>query len=111
MPESFPLELSVTAARDLIRQDLSRARIIDVREPHELEICRLEEAEHIPMRRIPERLAELPHDRHLLILCHHGSRSLHVTRYLRQQGFAAVSNITGGIEAWAAELDPSLARY
>ena len=63
------------------------------------------------MRRIPERLAELPRDQHLLILCHHGSRSLHVTQYLRQQGFPAVSNIAGGIEAWAAELDPSLVRY
>jgi adenylyltransferase/sulfurtransferase len=111
MPESFPLELSVTAARDLVRQGPAHARIIDVREPHELEICRLDGAEHIPMRRIPERLAELSRDQHLLILCHHGSRSLHVTRYLRQQGFTAVSNVAGGIEAWAAELDPSLARY
>jgi adenylyltransferase/sulfurtransferase len=111
MPEPFPLELSVTHARDLVRQEPDRVSIIDVREPHELEICRLDVAEHIPMRQIPERFADLPRDRHLLILCHHGSRSLHVTRYLRQQGFAAVSNIAGGIEAWAAELDPSLARY
>jgi len=111
MSESFPLEVSVTAARDLIRQEAAHARIVDVREPHELEICRLDGAEHIPMRRIPEHLAELPRDQHLLILCHHGGRSLHVTRYLRQQGFKAVSNIAGGIEAWAAELDSSLARY
>lgn len=111
MPENVPLELSVTAARDLVRQDPGRARIIDVREPHELEICRLDGAEHIPMRRIPERMAELPRDVHLLILCHHGGRSLQVTRYLRQQGLGNVSNVAGGIEAWAAELDPSLARY
>lgn len=111
MSEPFPLEVSVTAARDLVRQEAAHARIIDVREPHELEICRLDGAEHIPMRRIPEHLAELPRDQHLLILCHHGGRSLHVTRYLRQQGFTAVSNIAGGIEAWAAELDSSLARY
>ena len=111
MPESFPLELSVTAARDLVQGDPVRARIIDVRESHELAICRLEGAEHIPMRQIPERLAGLSRDQHLLILCHHGSRSLNVTRYLRQQGFEAVSNIAGGIDTWAAELDPSLARY
>jgi adenylyltransferase/sulfurtransferase len=111
MPEPFPLELSVTDARDLLRQDPDRVSIIDVREPHELEICRIAGAEHIPMRRIPERLTDLPRDRHLLILCHHGSRSLHVTRYLRQQGFDSVSNIAGGIEAWAVELDSSLARY
>jgi adenylyltransferase/sulfurtransferase len=111
MSESFPLEVSVTAARDLVRQDPAHTRIIDVREPHELEICRLDGAEHIPMRRIPERLAELSRDQHLLILCHHGSRSLQVTRYLRQQGFTTVTNVAGGIDAWAAELDPSLARY
>lgn len=111
MPESFPLELSVTAARDLLRQDPARVRIIDVREPHELAICQLDGAEHIPMRRIPEHLGELPRDQHLLILCHHGGRSLHVTRYLRQQGFTGVSNIAGGIDAWATEVDPSLARY
>jgi adenylyltransferase/sulfurtransferase len=111
MPESFPLELSVTAARDLLREDPARVRLIDVREAHELAICRLDGAEHIPMRRIPEHLGELPRDQHLLILCHHGSRSLHVTRYLRQQGFPGVSNIAGGIDAWATEIDPSLARY
>ena len=68
-------------------------------------------AESIPMQEIPARLASLPRDRHLLGLCHHGGRSLRVCQYLRAQGFPAVTNITGGIDAWAREIDPRLARY
>ena len=55
--------------------------------------------------------AELPRDRHLLILCHSGMRSMRVTQFLRSQGFNAVSNIAGGIDAWAEELDPAMRRY
>lgn len=107
----FPLEISVQTARDLLARDADRTLLLDVREPFELEICRIGNAHHVPMRRIPEALAELPRDRHLLVLCHHGGRSRRVMEYLRDHGFAAVSNISGGINAWAEEIDPSLARY
>jgi adenylyltransferase/sulfurtransferase len=106
-----PLEVTVAEAGRLLAAPGGRAVLIDVREPWETEICRLEAATFIPMRRIPEQLPSLPRDRHLLILCHHGGRSRMVTEYLRAQGFTAVSNIAGGIEAWAGQLDPSLARY
>ena len=85
--------------------------MIDVREPYELEICRVPEADSIPMGNIPDAVASLPRDRHLLILCHVGGRSLRVTQYLRAQGFTRVSNVSGGIAAWADEIDPTLARY
>ena len=85
--------------------------LIDVREPWETEICRVAGAELIPMRRIPEHLTTLPKDRHLLIMCHHGGRSQNVTHFLRSHGFTAVSNVAGGISAWADEIDPSLPRY
>ena len=112
MPEStFPLEVTVAEASQLLKTSPEQVRIIDVREPYELEICRLPGAGHIPMRQIPGKVPTLPRDQHLLILCHHGYRSLHVTQYLRAQGFTAVSNIAGGIEAWAKELDPALPRY
>ncbi len=110
-PTDCPLELPVAEARRLHEGAPDRALIIDVREAHELAICRLPAARHIPMREIPARIATLPRDQHLLILCHAGGRSRRVTEYLRQQGFTAVSNITGGIDAWAAELDPTLPRY
>ncbi|MFM9079662.1 MAG: rhodanese-like domain-containing protein, partial [Opitutaceae bacterium] len=64
-----------------------------------------------PMRQIPERLADLPRDRHLLILCHAGARSMRVTEFLRARGLPSVTNIGGGISAWAEEVDSSLARY
>ena len=107
----YPLELSVAAARDLHRTQPGRIVLLDVREPFELAICRLPDARAIPMREIPDHVGDLPRDQHLLVLCHHGSRSLRVTEYLRDQGFAAVTNIAGGIDAWAQEIDPSLARY
>lgn len=106
-----PLEITVQEAKALQQKDPARTAIIDVREPFELDICRVAGAEAIPMRQIPEHVATLPRDKHLLILCHAGGRSMRVTQYLRAQGFSAVSNIAGGIDAWATEIDPSLARY
>lgn len=112
MTESeIPLELSVQAAHQLRAAAPDRTVIIDVREPYELEICQLADATHIPMRQIPEHLAHLPADKHLLILCHHGGRSMRVTEFLRARGVAKVSNIAGGIDAWAEEIEPSLRRY
>jgi adenylyltransferase/sulfurtransferase len=111
-PEAeIPLELSVEETRELRETHPLATMIIDVREPYELEICQIEGAEHIPMRQIPEQLHRLPKDKHLLVLCHSGVRSLRVAEFLRARGFAAVSNITGGIDAWAAAIDPAMQRY
>ena len=85
--------------------------LIDVREPHEFDICHIEGAELIPMRKIPEHLASLSKNKHLLICCHIGARSMRVTQYLRARGYPATSNIAGGIDAWAEKIDPSMARY
>lgn len=106
-----PLEISVQTARDLLARAADRTVLLDVREPFELEICRVEGARHVPMRRIPETLADLPRDQHLLVLCHHGGRSRRVTEFLRAHGFTAVSNVSGGINAWAEEIAPGMARY
>jgi adenylyltransferase/sulfurtransferase len=112
MPEEeFPLDVSVAEAKRLRDASPESTVIIDVREPYELEICRLAETEDIPMRQIPEQLDALPRDKHLLILCHSGGRSRRVTEFLRARGLARVSNIAGGIDAWAEEIDPTLRRY
>ena len=63
------------------------------------------------MRQIPENLQALPRDQPILVLCHHGMRSLRVTEYLRAQGFPQVSNIAGGITAWAEQIEPGMPRY
>jgi adenylyltransferase/sulfurtransferase len=106
-----PLEVTVAEARQLLDSQPQNTLLIDVREPYELEICRVAEAQSIPMGTIPAALPSLPRDRHLLILCHVGGRSMRVTHYLRAAGFTTVSNVSGGIAAWADEIDPSLARY
>jgi rhodanese-related sulfurtransferase len=108
---SAPLEISVATARQLLDASPGSTLLLDVREAFEREICRLPGGLHIPLRQIPENLPALPRDRHILVLCHHGGRSRRVTEFLRHHGLDTVSNIAGGIDAWAAEIDPSLARY
>jgi adenylyltransferase/sulfurtransferase len=76
-----------------------------------VKICRIEASAPMPMREVAGRLDELPRDRRILVLCHHGSRSRRVTEYLRTQGFPAVSNVQGGIAAWAERIDPAMPRY
>jgi molybdopterin/thiamine biosynthesis adenylyltransferase/rhodanese-related sulfurtransferase len=112
MPDfAVSLEISVEETQRLLATAPGDTILIDVREPYEFDICAIGGAEKIPMRQIPEKLVDLPRDKHLLIHCHHGGRSLRVTEYLRAQGFSRVSNVAGGIEAWAERIDSSLRRY
>jgi adenylyltransferase/sulfurtransferase len=109
--ETHPLEISVEEAKRLLETNPNDIVLIDVREPHEVEICRIPGSQHIPMRQVPEHLGALPANKHLLIQCHHGGRSMRVTEFLRSRGFTAVSNIAGGIDAWSLQIDPSMRRY
>lgn len=109
--EDFPLEISVTEAKRLLDQSPCGVLLVDVREPYEVEIAGIRGAELIPMGQIPSHAHSLPRDEHLLIMCHHGGRSMKVTQYLRAQGYTAVSNIAGGIDAWSEHIDPALRRY
>lgn len=109
--EDFPLEISVQEASELLQRNRAEVQIIDVREPWETEISQIQDATLVPMRQIPQSLGTLPKHQHLLILCHHGARSQQVTTFLRAHGFSKVSNITGGINAWAAEIDLSMKKY
>ena len=63
------------------------------------------------MRQIPANLATLPRDRPIIVLCHLGARSLRVTQFLRANGFGQASNVAGGIDAWAGQIDPTMPRY
>jgi rhodanese-related sulfurtransferase len=89
--------------------------VLDVREPHELEIASVHAAGFkllaIPMGVIPPRLNELDPDQPIACLCHHGGRSMQVATFLESRGFSNVANIAGGIHAWSAEIDPSIPRY
>jgi rhodanese-related sulfurtransferase len=89
----------------------SDAVLLDVREPWELEIARLADSVHLPMAELAQRLDELDPQREVVVLCRSGSRSLAVARFLEARGFRSVANLSGGILAWARELDPSLVSY
>ncbi len=89
--------------------------VLDVREPYELERASIKadgfELVHIPMGVIPPRLAELDPSRPVACMCHHGGRSMQVASFLAHKGFAHVANISGGINAWSMQVDPSVPRY
>ena len=88
--------------------------LIDVREPNEFAITRIEGATLIPMRSVPETLQELEakaDESTLIIFCHHGVRSLNVVNWLRNQGVARCQSMAGGIDAWSIVVDPTVPRY
>lgn len=89
--------------------------VLDVREPHELQMASITangfNLVAVPMGIIPPRLAELDPLQPIACLCHHGGRSMQVAAFLESRGFAHVANIAGGINAWSAEVDPTVPRY
>lgn len=85
--------------------------VLDVREAWELDICKLEDCLHIPLGDLARRIDELPLDRPLVVVCHTGRRSLMATQFLRSAGMDQATNLTGGVETWATDIDPSMPRY
>ena len=85
--------------------------LLDVREPWEWNLCHLPGTILIPMSELPARAAELNKAAETVVICHHGVRSFHAARYLETLGFADVVNLSGGMAAWADEVDPSTPRY
>ena len=85
--------------------------LLDVREPWEFGICRIEGAHLLPMRNIPASLDQLDPQSEIVVICHHGIRSRQVALYLEHQGFGNVVNLEGGMAAWARDVDPAMATY
>ena len=85
--------------------------LLDVREPDELATASIPWATAIPMMEIPARHAELPRDKPLVVMCHHGARSANVAYFLEANGFDNAVNLNGGIDAWSVSIDPSVRRY
>ena len=86
-------------------------RLIDVREPHELEISQLEDATLIPLGTFAARMNELDSAEEIVLFCRTGARSARALDLLRTAGFRKLKNLKGGINAWAREVDPSLPTY
>jgi rhodanese-related sulfurtransferase len=86
--------------------------LLDVREPWEFQTARIEPAKLMPMGDVPSRAhQELDPEEHIVVLCHHGVRSMNVTVWLRQQGFENVQSMRGGIDAWSRRVDPKVPTY
>lgn len=85
--------------------------LIDVREPWEFQIARIEGARLVPLNTVPRLLDELEPDQELVVICHHGVRSRHAAFFLEQNGFTRVINLAGGIDAWSRQVDPSIPVY
>jgi len=110
---NIPLEVT---PQDIKQRRASGENIafIDVREPAEFQLARIEGAELIPMGSVPgelQRLDGLADDKTLIVYCHHGVRSLNVVNWLRQRGVEGCQSMVGGIDRWSLEIDPSVPRY
>jgi rhodanese-related sulfurtransferase len=107
--------MEITPRVAKLRMDAGeKLRLIDVREPFEFQQARIAGAELIPMGTVPTQLQHLDavaDDETLIVYCHHGVRSLQVVNWLREQGVAACQSMSGGIDQWSREIDPSVPRY
>ncbi len=106
------IELSPRQVRDLLTQD-GELVLLDCRLPEEHAAARIERAVLVPMHEMAAHVEDLRRyaGRRMVVYCHHGVRSLRVARWLREQGFAGACSMSGGIERWSREIDPSVPRY
>ncbi|MDB5906585.1 MAG: sulfurtransferase [Massilia sp.] len=93
--------------------DPSRPRplLLDVRENWEFETCRIDGSIQIAMNTVPARIEELDDEAEIVCICHHGARSMQVAAFLERHGFEKMTNLTGGIHAWAVQVDGSMPKY
>ncbi len=105
------LEISVAQLQTLLASP-TPPLLLDVREAWEYDTARIEPSTLIPMNEIPARaFQQLDEEDPILVLCHHGARSLSVAAWLRNQGFDRAQSVSGGIDAWSRQIDPSVPRY
>jgi rhodanese-related sulfurtransferase len=103
--------ITTTELAALLKNEPNDVLLLDVREDEERAVASIEPSLHIPMSTVPDRLAELPRDRRIVVFCHHGGRSYEVAGYLETEGFHEVTNLTGGIDEWSRVVDPKVPRY
>jgi rhodanese-related sulfurtransferase len=104
-------QLPPSQAAQWLRERAQETCLLDVREPWEIETARVAGSLNIPMGQLTQRLNEIPDDKALIVLCHHGVRSNAVAHFLVRNGFAPVYNTQGGIDAWSQQVDQSIPLY
>jgi rhodanese-related sulfurtransferase len=85
--------------------------LLDVREPWEFQTCHIEGSQLVPMGEIAARAGELDASSEVVVICHHGGRSMQVAMFLEKKGFSEVINLAGGVDAWARTVDPAMPVY
>ncbi len=85
--------------------------LLDVRQPWEFEVCKLDNSVLVPMSTIPVEVKSLDTNRETVVICHHGIRSRSVGRFLEQSGFSNIINLSGGVAQWAKTVDNEMATY
>ena len=101
----------MTAPQLAARLESARPLLLDVREPWEFDICHIDGSINIPMGQIPQQADRFDDIDEIVVICHHGIRSQHVIRFLRQQLDDILINLDGGVDAWAREVDPDMPLY
>ncbi len=104
------MEMSV-ADLAALRQAGTPHAVLDVREPWETELCLIADSVTIPLGSLPTQLERVPAEQPLVVVCHHGGRSMQAVMWLRSQGYNNAINLRGGIDAWAQQIDPTMATY
>ena len=108
----LPIEIDCQTVNEKLKAG-ENVLLLDCREADEYAIAKIGWSKLVPMSEITDRLGELQEykDRPVFVHCHHGGRSIRVTRWLREQGFLKAQNVAGGIDRWSQEIDPKIPRY
>jgi len=105
------MEKTPQEVKDLIDNSKNKLFILDVREQWEYDICHIKDSIHIPMGKIANDNGNLETNDNIVVVCHHGIRSRMVAKYLIANGYVNVMNLTGGLDAWSTNVDPSMPKY
>ena len=104
-------QMSATELSTHLKAVATAPTLLDVREEWEYQTCHLPNSLHIPMNDVPNSVHQLDQENAVVVICHHGMRSLQVAHYLESIGFENVINLRGGIDAWSREVDESVPIY
>ncbi|HYE51566.1 MAG TPA: rhodanese-like domain-containing protein [Azospirillaceae bacterium] len=110
MHGAFPDEIEVETLDAWLRAG-ERVILLDVREPWEVDLCALDGSLNIPLGSLPTRVSGITADLPVVTVCHHGFRSAQAAAWLRSQGFDRVTNLSGGMDAWARRVDTTMKVY
>ena len=104
------IDITVTEVKEMLDRG-DQITILDVRNPEEIEICRIDGSIVIPVADLQDRIGELDPRDFIVAHCHHGPRSTRAVHLLQEFGFSKVKNMKGGIDSWSLEVDPDVLRY